>query len=451
MQGATVIPNDAGRFDRRRVGLLLASSHGSVLAMAASIVIALVLYPRDHRGTVIWLAIRLVLSLGMLVAFGRMQRRGLDDPGRTIEIMAAIAAVGGIGWALLPVLVRPTEPEWQAILLFALIGNLSIVAAGGAPDRRVFVAGASPVLAIGLVAFATFDGSFSYVLALFLLLAGLYSWAVFENSNRVLVATFEADQRNEELVDELGQHRTDLHEINQRLHEMVERQSMTLEARDALMAAVSHDLRSPLAAIALLAQTLEQRGSDMTDQQRQDMAARISADARQTVEVLSDLASARRLQGQEVAIERAPIDLGVLMRAAVTARHTDSHRLSVVDLDDPRPVIADRVLVARVLDNLIGNALKHTPAGSIVAVGASRVADDVLVHVDDDGPGLPEALADTVFDAYVRGTSSTARPGTGVGLFLVRTFANLHGGEAWWEPSASGGSRFVVSLPQPTA
>ena len=57
-------------------------------------------------------------------------------------------------------------------------------------------------------------------------------------------------------------------------------------------------------------------------------------------------------------------------------------------------------------------------------------------------------LRESVFDAYVRGTSATTRPGSGVGLFLVRTFAQLHGGRAWWEPSALGGSRFVVSLPQ---
>lgn len=423
--------------------------------MAASVVIALVLYQHDHRGTVVWLVLRLGLSAGMLAAFVRVQRRGLDEPGRTIELLAALTAVGGIGWALLPVVVRPAEPEWQAIMLFALIGNLSIVAAGGAPDRRVFIAGACPVVAIGMVAFASFDGGFSFVLSLMLLLAGLYSWAVFENSNRVLVASFEADLRNESLVDELEQHRSDLHEINDRLHEMVERQSMTLEERDALMAAVSHDLRSPLAAIALLAQTLEQRGDLMSTDQRRDLAARISADAHHTVEVLSDLASARRLQGHEISVERAPVDLVALMRAAATSHRDDTHHLSVVgwsdadtDADADREVIADRVLVTRMLDNLVANAIKHTPAGSTIVVGASWQGDDVLVHVDDDGPGLPDAMADTVFDAYVRGTSSTVRPGSGVGLFLVRTFANLHGGRAWWEPSGLGGSRFVVSLPQ---
>jgi signal transduction histidine kinase len=448
MGDVTTVPSDPGRFDRRRAGVLLASNHGTFLAMATSVVIAVVLYPHDHRGTVVWLVIRLTLSVGMVVAFGRMQRLGAAEPRRVIDTYAAIVAVGGIGWGLLPVLVRPADPEWQSILLFALIGNLSIVAAGGAPDRRVFIAGASPVLAIGLPAFASFDGNFSFILALLLLLAGLYSWAVSENSNRVLESTFAADLRNEVLVRELEEHRADLHEINQRLHEMVERQSMTLEERNALMAAVSHDLRSPLAAIALLAQTLEQRGTAMTDEQRHDLAARISADARHTVEVLADLASARRLQGHDVSVDRAELDIDVLMQAAVSAHRTDDQQLSVRPFDDGRPVVADRVLVARVLDNLVANAVKHTPPGSSIVVGATRVDDDVLVFVDDDGPGLPEAMAETVFDAYVRGTSSTVRPGSGVGLFLVRTFATLQGGEAWWEPSAAGGSRFVVSIPQ---
>jgi signal transduction histidine kinase len=264
-----------------------------------------------------------------------------------------------------------------------------------------------------------------------------------------VTASFEADQKNENLVVELDQHRIDLHEINERLHALVERQSMTLEERDALIAAVSHDLRSPLAAMSLMSQTLAQRGSEMSTDQIHEMAGRISADAQLTVEVLADLASAQRLKAQDVLANRTVVDLEALVTVAVAHHQSEEHHVRVGELAlGGVDVTADRVLVGRILDNLVSNALKHTPDGSTIVVGATRVGDEVLLHVDDDGPGLPETLRESVFDAYVRGVSSTVRPGSGVGLFLVRTFAQLHGGRAWWEPSPIGGSRFVVSLPQ---
>ena len=438
-----------GGLDRRRMALLLSARYGAIIAMAVSVVVAAFLYPQDETGTLVWLAVRVVVSLGMIAAFVRIERNVDDDPHRSITAFAMVSAFGGAAWGLLPVIVRPEEPEWQAIMVIALIGSLSVMASGASPDRRAFLGGAVPEVVIGLIGLATFRGSYSVVLCLALALAAVYAYVIFAEANRVLTESFAADQKNENLVLELGQHRTDLHEINERLHALVERQSMTLEERDALIAAVSHDLRSPLAAISLMSQTLAQRGSTMNDDQRREIAERISADARHTVEVLADLASAQRLRVQDVLATRSVIDVGSLLAATVAQHSSDLSQVQVGTIDlDGQAVTADQVLVRRILDNLVSNALKHTPSGTTIEVGATRVGDDVLLHVDDDGPGLPETLRESVFDAYVRGTSSTVRPGSGVGLFLVRTFAQLHGGRAWWEPSPIGGSRFVVSLPQ---
>ncbi|MFN8023083.1 MAG: HAMP domain-containing sensor histidine kinase [Acidimicrobiales bacterium] len=439
----------ADEIDRRRVSLLIDASHGPIVALAAAAVVAALVYHEDPRGTVIWVIVRVLVSVGMIVEFQRLQRIVPDQPTRALRRFAWAAAAGSAAWGLLPVLVRPDEAEWQAMLLFATIGSLSVVAAGYTPDRRVFVAGAVPNLAIALVAFATFDGRFATVLCLALLLSAVYAVVIFVEGNRSLEAVFEADVRGHQLVQQLEANRADLREINERLHTLVDRQSMTLEERDALIAAVSHDLRSPLAAMSLMAETLAVRGDMMTDEQRQSMLARISGDAKHAAEVLADLASTQRLRAQDVLATRGEIDLPTLLRDVVNAHPTEQHQLSVGPIElDGRPVVADPVLVRRILDNLLGNARKHTPIGSRIVVGACRSGGEVLVHVDDDGPGLPDGLRESVFDAYVRGTSATTRPGSGVGLFLVRTFAQLHGGRAWWEPSALGGSRFVVSLPQ---
>ena len=439
--------------DRRRVALLLSARYGAIIALAASVVVAAFVYPSHEGGTMVWLAIRIVVSLAMIAVFVRLEGRATDDPRRAITVFAIAMGFGGAAWGMLPVLVRPDEPEWQAVLLFPLIGSLSVMASGCSPDRRAFLGGTAPVVVLGIVGLATFDGRYAIVLCLMLVFAAIYAYVIFAESNRVLMASFDAEQRNEDLVVELEQHRADLHEINERLHALVDRQSMTLEERDALIAAVSHDLRSPLAAMSLMAQTLAHRSDAMNDEQRRSMIERISGDAQRTVEVLADLASAQRLRMQDVIATRSAVDVDALITAAVAAQVTETHivRTGPVDLDN-RPVTADRVLLNRILDNLLANALKHTPPGTTIVVGASRTGDDVLLHVDDDGPGLPDTLGDSVFDAYVRGASSTVSPGSGVGLFLVRTFAHVHGGRAWWEPSPIGGSRFVVSLPQePTA
>lgn len=434
---------------RRRAAILTDADHGTLIAMAASVVVAAFVFEQDEQGTIVWLSIRLVASLVMFVLIRWVRRTYAADPHGAIDRYTLIAGLGSTVWGLLPVFVRPSEPQWQAIVVFALVGSLGVVATGYSSEARVFVAGSAPMIVIALVAIATYDGAYATVLCLALVLTAVYSVVLFRESNVRLTDMFVADIRNEQLLSQLEQHRTDLREINDRLHGMVDRQSMTLEERDALIAAVSHDLRSPLAAMSLMADTLAQRGSMMTDEQRQTILQRIAGDARHAAEVLGDLASTQRLGVQDVLATRSEVDVVRLVEQSVAAQVTEQHQVRVGAVDvGGAPVVADPVLVRRILDNLIGNARKHTPPGSNIEVGALRRDDQVLLHVDDDGPGLPEGLRDSVFDAYVRGTSATTRPGSGIGLFLVRTFAQLHGGEAWWEPSPIGGSRFVVSLPQ---
>ncbi|MCX6521250.1 MAG: sensor histidine kinase [Actinobacteria bacterium] len=100
------------------------------------------------------------------------------------------------------------------------------------------------------------------------------------------------------------------------------------------------------------------------------------------------------------------------------------------------------------VDNLVTNALKHTPTGARVEVSICATDTHVAIHVDDDGPGVPGAMRSAIFDAYVRGDGSGPRPGSGMGLFLVRTFAEVQGGTVFCDESPLGGARFSVVLPR---
>ena len=103
--------------------------------------------------------------------------------------------------------------------------------------------------------------------------------------------------------------------------------------------------------------------------------------------------------------------------------------------------------VERMVENLLVNAFKHTPPGTAVHLRVEAAGDDVLLAVDDRGPGVPAEQREAVFEIFSRGDGTTA-PGTGVGLSLVARFAELHGGRAWVEDNPGGGASFRVSLPR---
>jgi signal transduction histidine kinase len=111
-------------------------------------------------------------------------------------------------------------------------------------------------------------------------------------------------------------------------------------------------------------------------------------------------------------------------------------------------VSLDAAKVERIVENLLANALRHTPSGSRVWVRVRAVDGGADVCVEDDGPGVPEELRESVFDAFVRGPDAPIHsPGVGVGLSLVGRFAVLHGGRAWVGERPGGGASFHVFLP----
>jgi signal transduction histidine kinase len=217
------------------------------------------------------------------------------------------------------------------------------------------------------------------------------------------------------------------------------------EVKDTLLHAVSHDLKGPLAGILGAVQTIRRAGQlHLTDTEMNDLYGVIDQAARKGNRLVDDLLDLDRIARGQLQPERESTDVGELARRL--ARETPGlvgHPIRV-EADDSL-VEVDAVKAERIVDNLLGNAGKHTPAGTPVRVEVHTRANGIVLVVEDEGPGVPDDMKDIVFEPFRQGED--ARGGVGIGLSLVRRFAELHGGTAHVEDRPGGGARFVVTLP----
>lgn len=224
----------------------------------------------------------------------------------------------------------------------------------------------------------------------------------------------------------------------------------TDELRTALLNAVSHDLRTPLASIMAAAGSLRQTDVEWTDEERQEFAEDIEHEAQRLGRIVNNLLDLSRIDAGALKPDRAWHDLGALVEDAVErlSPYTGRHHVLVQVADDLPPILLDAVEIDQVISNLIENAAKYAPAGSEIDVAVRRRPGEVEVEVADRGPGLPAEILNKVFDSFVRVETAGPRPrGLGIGLTVARGLIDAHGGRIWAENRPGGGSRFVFTLP----
>jgi signal transduction histidine kinase len=213
----------------------------------------------------------------------------------------------------------------------------------------------------------------------------------------------------------------------------------------ALMTMASHDLKNPLATVTAHVAMLREDYGDLGEQFQADLAAIERGLHRMTrlAQELLDYAHADR------DLDPQPTPLADLVED-VAADHTTGIETTPVTVAGSLPtVIADSGLLRHVLDNLIGNAIKYTPAGTApeVEISARTTAGGIRVEVADRGIGIPGAEQPKIFDAFHRCANSTGYPGTGLGLNICQRIIQRHGGHIGVEPNPGGGSRFWFTLP----
>jgi signal transduction histidine kinase/putative methionine-R-sulfoxide reductase with GAF domain len=219
------------------------------------------------------------------------------------------------------------------------------------------------------------------------------------------------------------------------------------DMKNTFLEAVSHDLRTPLTSILGSALTLERTQLELPRSDALDMVARIAANARKLERLLSDLLDLDRLQRGIVSPKRRATDLEDFVRRAV--EETDTHGRTIEVDVQPGSVQIDQAKTERILENLLSNSLRHTPEDAKIWVRARPADGGVRFVVEDDGPGVPADLLEAIFEPFRQapGSWSVHAPGVGIGLSLVRRFAELHGGNAWAEERPGGGASFHVFLP----
>jgi len=220
------------------------------------------------------------------------------------------------------------------------------------------------------------------------------------------------------------------------------------EMKNTFLEAVSHDLRTPLTSILGSALTLERTRMELPREDVVDLVHRIASNARKLERLLSDLLDLDRLQRGIVSPQRRPTELETLVRRGVEETENPSGHVIEVEVE-PAVVSVDAAKVERILENLVSNAIRHTPPETRIWVRARAQDGGMLLIVEDEGPGVPPELHDAIFEPFrqVPGSESVHSPGVGVGLSLVLRFAELHGGRAWVEDRVGGGSIFTVLLP----
>lgn len=223
----------------------------------------------------------------------------------------------------------------------------------------------------------------------------------------------------------------------------------TESLRNTLLASISHDLRTPLSVIAGASSTLAERGRELSEDARASLARSIEAKARDMADVVSNVLDLMRFESGQIVLRRDWETLDDLVGSAL-ARVEDRLREHPVHIDIPAdlpPAHVDANLVVQALVNLLDNAAKYTPSQTALHIIARSEDDRLLVTVDDEGPGLPAAQRNRLFDKFQRGQGEGTIVGAGLGLAICRVIIEAHGGVIEAGDRPGGGARFQFTLP----
>jgi signal transduction histidine kinase len=230
----------------------------------------------------------------------------------------------------------------------------------------------------------------------------------------------------------------------------VEELAALSQLRADFVSLVSHELRSPMAAVIGAARTLQDRWRMLTAEQREAFLALINDETTRLAELVGDVLDTSRIEAGTFSYRFEEVDLGRIVDEAVDTAVLAQQEVQVVaSVSGTLPaILGDRARLRQVLGNLIENAVKYSPEGGEVKVSAVATNGTVRIAVRDAGPGIPSDQQGRIFEKFGRvDVPGASKPGTGLGLFIARSITEAHGGSLEVSSGAEPGSTFTLTLP----
>jgi len=362
----------------------------------------------------------------------------LPDPGVTVHASATESLIRGET-------LRPLPPIVAGLLAGALALAVLLLR-GSAPRRLAITAALLALLVAGGALLLSVGG-----LALpFLTLMAVVIAAAVTIEARLTAATLRRSREAASQMERgLGISHAPVAEVGPRLEEIairiVERREQDAESKRLL----AHELRTPLASMRGLTQLLG--GFELSESERRRVTSLLESEAGKLQSMVNGLLDLERLPLRDFASSAGLVDLGRLTRERVDFLRASAGRPLNVQATDGLLVRADPVLIERVIDNLVGNALKYTAPPLPVIVTARPAGGAAVLEVEDRGPGITSAERERIFQRFFRGSSAGGTEGLGLGLSLVAEIARWHHGSVTLEEAPGGGSLFRLTLPAANA
>lgn len=225
------------------------------------------------------------------------------------------------------------------------------------------------------------------------------------------------------------------------------------ELKSTFISVISHELKTPVALIKGYVSTLRREDASWDEQIIRDSLAVIEEEADRLTELIENLLDASRLQAGALSINLTEIALDDLARriAERFRTQTSAHQLEIDFPTDFPVILGDEDRLIQVFNNLIQNAIKYSPNGGVIRISGQLLANQVVVCVSDQGPGIAPDDIPHVFDRFYRAKEASRRTkGAGLGLYLAKAVIEAHGGRIWVDPKPGDGARICFSLPRET-
>ena len=219
--------------------------------------------------------------------------------------------------------------------------------------------------------------------------------------------------------------------------------------RADFVALVSHELRSPMAAVIGSAKTLRRRWRELTPEQRESFLGLIDHETNRLADLVADVLDTSRIESGQFSYSFTDVDVGELVQESAAAAESGQDEIEIHShVHRPLPFVrGDRDRLRQVLTNLLENAVKYSPAGEAVEVEALAENGRINVEVRDSGPGVAPEHQALIFEKFGRVAGEHAKPGTGLGLFIARSIAQAHGGSLEVRSRNGRGTIFALRLP----